>query len=247
MALFQKGQIGCNKGKTFSDEWRKNLSLAHLGKKQSPETIVKRALALKGHNVCAEARKKISEGLKNNKNSLGFVRSDEWKKNLSLRKKGNTNCLGQTRSVGTRQKMSLARMGIEFTEAQKRKLGDASRARWQIKEYREKMLSYIPAGRIKRPTSIELKMQAVLNEHFPKEWEYVGDGQCWIAGKCPDFLNVNGHKALIEIFGAYWHKPEDEQCRISHFAKYGFKTLVVWDTELKNEAKTVARIKDIIK
>ena len=96
----------------------------------------------------------------------------------------------------------------------------------------------------RKPTSIEVQLQALLDKHFPGEWKYVGDGYTWIAGKNPDFLNVNCQKTLIEIFGSYWHKPEDEQIRIDHFSKYGFRTLVIWDYELDDLEKVVQHIQE---
>ena len=80
---------------------------------------------------------------------------------------------------------------------------------------------------------------------FPDEYNFVGDFQFFLGGKNPDFMNVNGKKQLIEIFGDYWHseekigKPKDEHVkdRIDHFKQYGFDTLIIWEHELKNKKK----------
>lgn len=72
-----------------------------------------------------------------------------------------------------------------------------------------------------------------MNRLFPNEYRFVGDGSFWIGGKNPDFINVNGQKKIIEMFGDYWHSREVTgtskrshlQERIKHFAKYGFKDL----------------------
>jgi hypothetical protein len=68
----------------------------------------------------------------------------------------------------------------------------------------------------------------------PSEFQYVGDGKVIIEGKCPDWINVNGKKQIIEFFGKRWHKPEDEEIRSIYFAKYGYETLVVWESEIKD-------------
>lgn len=47
-------------------------------------------------------------------------------------------------------------------------------------------------------------------------------------------MNVNGKKKIIEVFGEYWHKSEEEQQRINHFKQFGFDTLVIWAKELNN-------------
>jgi len=83
-----------------------------------------------------------------------------------------------------------------------------------------------------RPNKQELKIDAILGE-LSLPYRYIGDGQFIIGGRCPDFLNVNGQKKLIELYGKHWHRDDDPQERIDYFAQYGFKTLVIWETELK--------------
>ncbi|MDE2588670.1 MAG: hypothetical protein KGL95_03265 [Patescibacteria group bacterium] len=55
-------------------------------------------------------------------------------------------------------------------------------------------------------------------------------------------MNVNGKKKIIELFGIYWHVPGDEEIRRQHFAKYGYDTLVVWETELFDQPKLLQKI-----
>ena len=86
----------------------------------------------------------------------------------------------------------------------------------------------------KAPNKGELFLLQLLDRLFPGDFSYCGDGKIWIAGKNPDFINVNGRKQIIELFGEYWHKPKDAKVRARHFAKYGYKTLVVWYKELQN-------------
>lgn len=104
------------------------------------------------------------------------------------------------------------------------------------------VLTAILTGSRTRPTKPEKRLRKGLNILFPGEYKYVGDGTTFIGGKCPDFININGQKKIIEMFGNYWHseekigrtKQQEENQRIKHFAKYGFKTLIVWENELKN-------------
>ena len=88
-----------------------------------------------------------------------------------------------------------------------------------------------------KPNYSEINLMSLLDKMFPKEWKYVGNFKVWLGNKNPDFINVNGKKKLIELFGEKWHKPEDEQIRKKHFKKYGFNTLVIWAKELKDETK----------
>jgi len=99
-----------------------------------------------------------------------------------------------------------------------------------------------------RPNKKELLLSQILNELFPNEYKYVGDGQFWIENFNPDFINVNGQKKIIEFFGNYWHsKKEDiekDKKRIETFKKYGYKTLIIWENELNNLDKLKEKIKE---
>ena len=72
-----------------------------------------------------------------------------------------------------------------------------------------------------------------LEDRFPGEWMYNGDGSqgVVIGGKIPDFVNVNGKKEVIEVFGTYWHGEDEVEQKIAHYKKYGFKCIVLWDYE----------------
>jgi len=86
-----------------------------------------------------------------------------------------------------------------------------------------------------RPNGAEQVLLNLLNQYFPNEWKYVGDYQVWFGKKNPDFINVNGKKKLIELFGRIHHKKEEEIPRIEHFKQFGFDTLVIWADELRNK------------
>ena len=96
-----------------------------------------------------------------------------------------------------------------------------------------------------RPNKVERKLLELLNHNnFP--FKYVGDGSFLIELKCPDFVNIDGKKQVIELFGDYWHQGEDPQDRIDLFAEYGFSTLIIWEHELSNPENILARIREFI-
>ncbi|RLF26316.1 MAG: hypothetical protein DRN05_07220 [Thermoplasmata archaeon] len=92
-------------------------------------------------------------------------------------------------------------------------------------------------GRQVHPNKLERFLSELLQELFPNEYKFVGDGTVIIGGKLPDFINVNGQKKIIEFFGNYYHKREDEEIRIAYFRRYGYKTLVIWEEELNDLPK----------
>jgi G:T-mismatch repair DNA endonuclease (very short patch repair protein) len=82
-------------------------------------------------------------------------------------------------------------------------------------------------------------------------FNYVGNGKIWFKGETqhfnPDFLSKNP-KHIIEVFGKYWHKntQKDDKERLATYSKYGYKTLIIWDYELKNPNLVIDKIRGFI-
>jgi G:T-mismatch repair DNA endonuclease (very short patch repair protein) len=61
----------------------------------------------------------------------------------------------------------------------------------------------------------------------------------------PDFLSKNP-KHIIEVFGDYWHRRKDmmarDKKRFTTYASLGYKTLVIWEHELKEPQKVADKI-----
>ena len=100
--------------------------------------------------------------------------------------------------------------------------------------------------RTRTPNKDELKLNKILKTNWPKEWKFVGDGKVWIQGKNPDFININGKKLIIELFGNRWHEEKEADERKKIFAKYGYQTFILWDYELKNKKKTTQMLENFI-
>ena len=99
-----------------------------------------------------------------------------------------------------------------------------------------------------KPTSIESKLDEILQRNFPNQWRYVGDGKVIIEGRCPDFININGRKQVIELFGDYWHSFDlfNEPRKLNQYARYGYSCLVIWEHELKNGRKLILKLRKFI-
>jgi len=98
-----------------------------------------------------------------------------------------------------------------------------------------------------KPNKKEILLLSFLEQNFLGEWLYVGDGSCphYIkGGKCPDFVSVR-HPFLIELFGNHWHRDQNPQERIDHFAHFGYKTLIVWEKELRNIPSVLQRVNEM--
>lgn len=99
-----------------------------------------------------------------------------------------------------------------------------------------------------KPTRPERELLNLINEH-QLPYRYVGDGSFLIEGFNPDFVNINGKKHVIEVFGRVWHEDlvkdwkRTELGRIMVFNSYGFKTLIIWEEELKHKDAVIEKIR----
>ena len=118
---------------------------------------------------------------------------------------------------------------------------------WKNPSYAKKMAKAFQF----KPNKPEKKLNFLLQKYFPKQYKYVGDGKEGdFFGKFPDFINAGKkRKEIIECFGVFWHKkrkniPYDqtEGGRKKYFAKFGYKTLIVWENEIKDENKVLEKI-----
>lgn len=202
-------------------------------------------------------KQKISQTLKGR-----HVSPDtEFKKGMTWEEK-----YGVEKAKEMKKKMSKAKAmkgkgrgkrngGWKLSEETKKKMSTTKREMWKNKEFAKKMLKLKNI----KPNRMEIKLNKILQEHFPEEFKYVGNGEVIFGRKNPDFINCNGKKLIIELFGRTFHDPtykkgfikkilwhQQEVGTKMHYAQYGFKTLVIWDDELKNEEAVIEGIKEFI-
>lgn len=151
----------------------------------------------------------------------------------------------------------------------RRQAGLRSKERWTNPEYKNRMSQAFQrfwrngdtqadkrrrrmmAGMNISPNKPETSVLDILNSVYPGDWKFVGDGQVIIGGLNPDIININGKKLIIEIFGDYWHKQIVKPYRvnierIAVYAKYGYRTLVIWEHEIKDTLTLTERIRAFI-
>lgn len=114
------------------------------------------------------------------------------------------------------------------TDKWKEKIRQSVKKLWEDPEYIKKMIK----SRGISPNRQEIELQTLLNILLPKEYKFVGNGEFILGRRCPDFLNVNGQKKIIEFFGDYWHKEAEVEDRKKNYERFGFKTLIIWSPEL---------------
>ena len=207
-------------------------------------------------NACYDASGERAENGRNN----GMKGKTPYKVHPLLGKKHSSESIQKMREVKLGKKNP--RYGVTLTESQREALLSAnfhlgmlgkhhSEETRQLMSVKEKELWSDPMYFKKRmkecgakPNKSELLLDSWIQGLSPGEWKFVGAGDFILGGKNPDWLNINGHKALIELFGEPWHPESDEPETIEHFAQFGFKTLVIWYKELKNKEAVLEKVRN---
>jgi len=228
-------------GKKLSEEHKKHISESHIGmigKHHSAETKLKMSESRKGKKHSAETKQKIG------KSHEGKKLSEEHKQRIGAANKISKK--GKKFSENHKKHLSESHIGMtdrHHSTETKLKMSVVVKRKWQNIEYRKKMIKSIMSGATtSTPNKKEKQLLNILNNLFPNEYKFVGSGELIINGKVPDFVNTNGQKKIIELFGDYWHsearvkksKKKHEKERIDAFSPFGYQTLIIWEYELKN-------------
>lgn len=219
---------------------REKIGKSLLGRKLSDKTKLKISLSLKGKKYKSYKKPNYKYGA----GMTGKKHKEITKEKMRITRLKKPFSKEALEKMGAYHKGKPSFFkGRKHTDNTKRKLSEKIKELYKNEEFIKK---WIKATNIK-PNRTEIILKLLLNREFPNEWKYVGDGYTFIGGKCPDFININGKKLLIEMFGDYWHRGQSGDDRIIHFSKYGFNTLIIWEHELKNELLIIDKIKSFMK
>lgn len=126
-----------------------------------------------------------------------------------------------------------------FSEEALERMSKAGKALWQDEAFVKKWFK----ANQKHPNSIEYLVDNILQRNHPNEWKYNGNFEVGvtIGGMIPDFVNVNGRKAVIEVFGNYWHDETKRDInwkytefgRKAAYSQLGYICVVIWERDLK--------------
>jgi len=133
-----------------------------------------------------------------------------------------------SKSPGERYQHYLNSFGSKEANKTRRKV------QWELlseEEKREWVRVHL-RGMSHRKTEPESILEAYLNSKYPGGYKYVGASKdVSIGGKFPDFINVNGKKEVIEVFGTYWHDEGEVEKKKAHYKTFGFDCKVIWEFE----------------
>lgn len=178
-----------------------------------------------GKHFSEEHKAKISEALKGKSTwNKGKHLTKDWKRKIGEAQKGKII------PIEARIKLSKINKGKKLSKITKERIGEASKQHWQDIDFARKTME----ARHTKLNKKELKLYSILQEILPGEYALNIKAEIMIlGGKIPDFVNINGQKKVIELYGDYWHRDDDPQDRIDLFQKFGWDALVVWERELK--------------
>ena len=218
-----KGKPPWNKGIPHSEEQIEKMKLSGGNRKGFFHTEATKQKMRDNHKGMS-GRKHSEETI--NKMKVTQQKSEEFRRRVS-------NVLrGHFVSDETKQKIRDTLKGFVPSEE-----SNKERSIGMTKAWAEGRMSEALAGCHRGPNKPETMILNILNSLFPNQWEYTGNFTFTIAGKCPDFVNCNGQKKVIEMYGDYWHRNDDPQDRIDLFSKFGYDTLIIWESELKDIRK----------
>ena len=121
----------------------------------------------------------------------------------------------------------------------------AAKFMWSNKKFRDSNVKAVLKGLNLSPNKPEILLIKLLANLLSKEYKFVGDGKLIVGGFCPDFVNKDNNK-IIEFYGDYWHNRGDwskrDIGRLKEYKKAGYKTLIIWEHELKDLNKLKNKI-----
>jgi len=238
-------------GIPHTDATKAKLHLASLGRVPSEETRAKLRLSSTGRHHTEETKAKIGRIKKGNKNMLGHHHTEEAKLKMRLAR------IGKTLSEEANIKLHEANIGNTYALGHKHneetrvRMSKSHKSKWQDAEYRDSEIRRLRLACCAHPNKPEATILELLNAKYPEEWKFVGDGSLIIEGLNPDIVNANGRKLIIEVFGDYWHTQKLKPYRLNEgrvrvYAKYGYKTLIIWVSELNNIRNVMVKIDKFI-
>lgn len=204
-----------------------------LGARNSPKTIAKKRKAM----LAAWKRPGYQERLST---AIGDGIKAFYKANPQVKFEISNRTIAQWQDKNFRAKQMATRSSTEF----KKNCSQRAMVLWEDPDFRRRCFMK------KHPNKPEKQLLELLKKNFPREF-YLNKKTA-VGGRTPDFIHAKGKKMLIEMFGLHWHGPlvkkrsrrQEQRQRVEYFSKFGFKTVIIWENELKNEGLVIDKIRD---
>jgi very-short-patch-repair endonuclease len=187
-----------------------SVSLHHV---YNPETAEKMSRSHTGVPLSPEHRDAIIEGVR-----------EGYRKDPTIAEGISTQLSGRIRSEDHCRHISEAKIQYyKMHPETARENSEYQKAQYKNPDFCKQYAEW----HNKKPNGTESFLLGLLTEDFPGLFQFTGDGKVWINGRNPDFV-CESKKLIIELFGYYWHYPEDEDTKITHYENSGYSCLVIW-------------------
>lgn len=194
--------------------------------------------------ACSKAKRSMSEEASSNRletfrKTMASRSPEEIEVTRALTSKESKRVWGEKREeIIEAQNRGKKNRTSEAIESMKKQMSESAIAVWGGYNFDQKNTRVSNQyRRSKGPNSPELFLGIYLGRKFPGEWAFNGQKQAGfvIAGKVPDYVNINGKKAVAEVFGIYWHPEENEETWKALYRSVGYECFVVWEYDVCNE------------
>jgi hypothetical protein len=252
-------------GLPITDSHRENLSTSHLGIVPSEETRQRMSFSRLSNPNKESIDNKISTSMhtvwsdldywsRESKRRLGTEHTEEWNNRISI---SNT---GKEVSEETRQKLSEANSGNVPSDETRQRISKGLKAFYSSKEGELTLARRLQKRADSKPelapylSKGEKYIHIWLEEVFPGQWEYTGNGSFHIGSKNPDFKHTTKMK-IIEFYGSdsedyHGHILGEEEERSREFAEHGYEVLFIrsWEIDLKDRTfEKIAKLLNKVK
>jgi len=189
-------------------------------------------------------------------NALGIMKEREKKRKATCVKRYGVECITKTKehidkAKKTRKTTLLKKYGITspMQVEEFKKKNQESVKKTSLERYGFDHILRVPKFKLKSikacrelPTEPEKILIGLLK---PFKFKYTGDFKKFIriegGIRFPDFLREKDKK-IVECFGDYFHKREDETKKVSEYKEVGYDCLIVWASELKDLDKVKEKV-----
>ena len=249
-----------------NEERRRKNSESHTGKFLSEET--KREIGRKCSKTTTKWRsnmspeEKIEMNRKNSESNIKVWASRTPEEREELNRKNREAQGKHWASLSEKEKEEFLKTSFHSDKARKT-CTESKRRYWASltpEEVSERMRNSLLSDEAMRKASISNHTKPSMPEWFvgiwlerehPGEWAYTGDrksmdllrSQGYTGTKCPDFTNIDGRKAFIEVLGGigYFHTEEDEEIKVEYYRKHRVLCLVLFEEDCYDYGKLEKR------
>lgn len=196
-----------------------------------------------------ETRQKMSESQKErftngNSPNKGKKLTEEIKQKIRIGK------LGQKQKKETKSKIAISMKGnVVWNKGLTKKMNSKilehsiiMKNKWNDPHFVKTVL----ISNQTKPNKAEVFLQNIINSlFFEGQFHLNVLADEIVGGKIPDFIDKTNNK-IIELYGDYWHRGQDPKDRINYFKTYGYDTLVIWESELKNVINLKTKLMEFV-